>query len=526
MDYSKHVGTRETSQSEPIFGKDMKQNSAGGFSFGVDDWKRLDRFLILGSEGGSYYAGERKLTRENAEGVLKCLKSDGVRVVRRVAEISDAGRAPKNDPAIFVLAMAIGLGDEATKREAALALPKVCRTGTHLFTFLENVKSFRKWGRGLRTAVGKWYSAADAEKLAYQLVKYRQRNGWTHRDVLRLCHVKPASKIQQSLFSWVTQGKTSEDLPKIITDFTALEAAKDEQEVIRILSENPSLPWESVPSQFLGSAKVWEVFLRHLPMTAMIRNLGRMTTNGLIQPMSEAAKTVAAQLGDVERLKKARVHPIALLAALTTYQNGHGARGGNSWEPVREVVDALDGAFYASFGNVPSTGKRWLLALDVSGSMGGGEVSGVPGLTPRVASAAMAMVTARTEPQYACVGFSQRLTPLDISPRQRLDDVLMTISGLPFEGTDCALPMVWALKRKMPVDTFVVYTDNETWAGNIHPSQALRKYREQMGIPAKLIVVGMVANEFTIADPDDAGMLDVVGFDTATPSVMADFAVE
>ena len=47
-----------------------------------------------------------------------------------------------------------------------------------------------------------------------------------------------------------------------------------------------------------------------------------------------------------------------------------------------------------------------------------------------------------------------------------------------------------------------------------------------MGIGAKLVVIGMVSNGFTIADPNDAGMLDVVGFDTATPSVIADFATK
>jgi 60 kDa SS-A/Ro ribonucleoprotein len=84
--------------------------------------------------------------------------------------------------------------------------------------------------------------------------------------------------------------------------------------------------------------------------------------------------------------------------------------------------------------------------------------------------------------------------------------------------------MVWATRNKVPVDTFVVYTDNETWAGKVHPFQALAEYRHRMGRQAKLIVVGMTATNFTIADPSDAGMLDVVGFDTAAPQVMADFA--
>ena len=74
------------------------------------------------------------------------------------------------------------------------------------------------------------------------------------------------------------------------------------------------------------------------------------------------------------------------------------------------------------------------------------------------------------------------------------------------------------------MDTFVIYTDNETWAGRVHPAQALRAYRNARGIPAKLVVVGMTSTGFSIADPDDAGMLDVVGFDTATPPVISDFA--
>lgn len=87
-------------------------------------------------------------------------------------------------------------------------------------------------------------------------------------------------------------------------------------------------------------------------------------------------------------------------------------------------------------------------------------------------------------------------------------------------GTDFALPMIWAMENKVKADVFVVYTDNETWYGKIHPVQ---QYRNKTGIPAKLIVAGMIANSFSIADPDDNGMLDVIGFDTATPALMEDF---
>jgi 60 kDa SS-A/Ro ribonucleoprotein len=84
--------------------------------------------------------------------------------------------------------------------------------------------------------------------------------------------------------------------------------------------------------------------------------------------------------------------------------------------------------------------------------------------------------------------------------------------------------MLWAQKNKIEIDTFCVYTDSETWAGRIHPVQALEQYRQAMGIPARLVVVGMVSNNFSIADPNDPGMLDVVGFDTAAPQLITSFS--
>jgi 60 kDa SS-A/Ro ribonucleoprotein len=151
------------------------------------------------------------------------------------------------------------------------------------------------------------------------------------------------------------------------------------------------------------------------------------------------------------------------------------------------------------------------------------QTSGLP-LTPRDASAALALVTMATEPATEVVGFTTGLTPLAISPRQRLDDVIRTVSNLPFGGTDCAQPMRWARKHRLEFDTFVVYTDNETWAGWIHPHQALARYRRRTGIDARLVVVGMTSTGFSIADPDDAGMLDVAGFDAAVPQLTADFS--
>jgi 60 kDa SS-A/Ro ribonucleoprotein len=510
-----------TPQSEPIPGSTQVANSAGGYSFAIDKWGRLDRFLVLGTAGGTYYTTEQKLTKENAEVVFDCLAADPVRVVDRVVEVSQAGRAPKNNAALFVLAAAFSDEGAVRRCDLAAALQLVARTGTHLFTFATYAQNLRGWGRSLRRAVAEWYEAKPLDALAYQLVKYRQRDGWTHRDLLRLAH--PAN-LDPALALFAT-GRPTDGGPAILEAFHRLQSAPSAKIAAEIVATS-GLPWEAVPSEHLAGADVWRALIDadRLPITALFRNLGRMTANGTLVPMGGAVDRVVAALSDADRLKAGRVHPIQVLSALITYAQGHGTRGSLTWEPVQSIIDALDSAFYQSFQFVEPTGKRTLLALDVSGSMTWGEIAGVPGLTPRSGSAAMALVTAATEPRHHIMGFSHELVPVPISPKSRLDDAIRVIEQVPYGATDCSLPMVWAHGKGVEVDTFVVYTDNETWAGRIHPVQALIQYRRQTGIDAKLVVVGMTATEFSIADPDDKGMLDVVGFDSAAPAVIADFS--
>ena len=544
----------ETHQGLPIPGRDMVENNAGGFVFKLDEWKHLERFLILGSEGGTFYVSERKLTAENATKVLLLLKKDGAKVVEKTVEILKSGRAPKPDTAIFVLALAASKGDDATRKAALAAVPSALKTGTHLLKFVDSVNELRGWGRGLKKAVQLWFKGRKSETLALQLVKYRQREGWSMRDVLRLAKPVPETEVQGKLFGWTAKREKAEWAKAHVapgdkaldfvwaaeqamaTKFVA-EAGTDEKARAVIAEANGAsvkklvelivthrLPREALPTEALDKVEVWEALLQEMPMTAMIRNLGTMSKIGLLKPLSAAEKLVYQRLTDAERLRGAKVHPIQMLSALRTYSSGRGVRSSASWTVSQKVVEALDEAFELSFGVIEPAGTRHLLGLDVSGSMSGGEIAGVPGLSPSAATAALAVVAARTEPWTAIMGFADSFRSLGITARDRVDEATRKVSGLTFGSTDASLPMTWALDQKLQVDTFVVLTDNETWAGKIHPVQALEKYRQATGIAAKLIVVGMTSTGFTIADPDDAGMLDVVGFDGATPALMAKFA--
>jgi 60 kDa SS-A/Ro ribonucleoprotein len=531
MSYTKHFNTKTTPQTQQVPGKDQVKNNAGGFVFAQDSFSKLNRFLILGNEGGSYYASEKKMTVDNAQAVIDCIKQDGLRTVKTIVEISVAGRAPKNDPAIFALALATTFGDEATKNAAYKAITDVCRIGTHLFQFTENIQALRGWSRGLRNGVAKFYTQNDIDKVAMNIIKYRNRNNFTHRDVLRLCHASSNDAALNDLLRYAA-GKEVTTKHALVQGFEEIQTlgAGDTKQAVALIQKY-GLPREALPTELLNSREVWEALNQNMPMTATLRNLAKMTAVGLLKSnLDTNTKLVVERLNNAEQIKRSRVHPITILNALAIYKQGRGDKGSLTWSPVTNIIDALDEAFYTSFGNVETSGKNHLLALDCSGSMFGARIAGT-GLTAAEAAGAMAMVTLKAEPNSEVVYFSSSgygssgIDRLDLSKRKRLDDVLKTMQKAPWGGTDCSLPMQWALAQKLHIDTFAIYTDNETYAGSMHPFQALNKYRSGMSVPeAKLITVGTCANGFTIADPSDKNMLDVVGFDTSTPQIMTEFS--
>jgi 60 kDa SS-A/Ro ribonucleoprotein len=527
-------------QSEPLNDRQVA-NNAGGFVFAIDDWARLDRFLILGSDAPTCYQSARALTRENTAMVDRCFAADAARTVARAAEISDEGRAPKNDPAIFVLAIGAVHADERVRKLALAAVPKVCRTATHLFQFVKAARAMgRGWGRSMKTAIASWYNARSLDEVAYQAVKYREREGYSHKRLLQTAHPAASeSPARIALYRWMRGLEPGGDLPAIVQ--AHLRVMKPEgitkAEVLEIIAAN-RLPWEALPTDANADPDIWRTMLPSLGLNAIVRNLGNMTRLGAIKPLSEAEAIVVERLSNEAAIRKSRLHPFSILLGMKVYASGRGVRGSGAWDPSRAVLDALDGAFYEAFANVQAGGKRILIALDVSGSMGS-PIMGSP-ISCREATAALALITMATEKQTHVVGFTSaghaqrryggrwgggdaELSPVAISPRQRLNDAVQAVSNLPFGGTDCALPMLYALEKGIEVDAFYVYTDNETWAGSIHPVSALQQYRKKTGIPAKLIVVGMTSTGFSIADPNDGGMLDVVGFDAGAPAVMADF---
>lgn len=516
---------------------DEVKNHAGGFVFEVNDKARLERFLILGSEG-TYYASAQKITSANISFLNALIAKDEALVLKTLVDVSVQGKAYRNTPAIFTLAMLMVHGKNKAATRAAIN--SVVRTAPHLYEFVNFLDSFGGWGRAKRGAVSDWFAGKDAESLAFQFIKYRGgRDGWTMRDVMRVAHPQG---VDTGVGNFILRGEVG-DVPAVITDFEEIKRAGSVAEVLSVLERNPSLPWETIPTQFLNERKVWERLFYGGAVNgqALVRNITRLAKIGMFDDLYFAADYAKA-LTDVKMIERTRLHPINFLNAAVVYREGQKDRNGSygyyasarskSWATQGIISDALDEGFHLAFKTVKPAGKRTMLAIDVSGSMGC-DAMGLD-LSCAQVSGAMAMTVARTEPASMIRGFTTgngrgwgraaELTDLDITARSSLATAMRNVQKNNFGGTDCAQPMLWALENKVEIDTFVVITDNETWAGQVKPVDALKRYRQATGIDARVAVLGVASTGFTIADPRDSGMMDFVGFSSDAPSVLADFS--
>lgn len=515
-----------TSATEVIPGRtDMAPNAGGGISFVVNDWTLLDRFLILGSEASTYAVGSQEKNKIGSGAISRLLKTDGIRVVDRIIEISQAGRARKNDYALFALAKSISEAPDEVKRYAGVALNLVARTGTHLMHFTAFAGDMRGWGKVLKTAIQDWYNRQSADDVAYQAVKYQSRDGWSQRDLLRLSHPNAGDDVKKNLtYRWIVKGLNATDelqqAPAIIQAFEEAKTA-DEKTLVKLIVDH-RLSHEMIPNEMKSSPAVWEALAQHMKPEALIRNLNKMTAIGLIGPFSEFTKSVVTKLTDVAALKRARIHPLQALVAQKTYMQGHGTKGSLVWNPQIAIRDALEATFYSSFQAIEPSGLNMLLGLDVSASMGS-NVLGIDNITCREAAAVMAMVSARTESNSQIFGFDHKFKDLKISPTDSLATVMSKTNTGSFGATNMSLPMALAEQQKWNIDGFIILTDNDINTGN-QPVHQLRQYRKNMQKPnARFVAMAMQLNRISIADPTDFGMLDVVGLDTSAPAMISDF---
>ena len=597
-------------------------NNAGGYSFALPLEQEWMRYLIIGSksDNGSYYQCGGAIATTISRCIMAAVLSPSTceHMIRDIVDVSVNARAPKQEMTMMSLAAAIVFPpDNKCKAQALAAINQVCRIPTHLFMLVQYIRDLSQdkarpgkgFGKGVRRTLTEYYTSRGGLELAVLVTKYKNREGWTHEDLISLLHINPANMKDDGgrlVLEWITKKDKPERkidanpakgivattlpakmerttflarlmaIPTPASSWTAAAAAtpkveggsggggggggygegedkkvaedplvatarflkalidvaktgekKDATTAIAIMEQNKKIQREHLPTELLNTPQIWNSLLSGMGITALVRNLGKLSQVGI---MSTRAPEIIKMLNDPKAVKDSRIHPLQVLVGMKTYSQGKGDLGSMTWAANSYIIVALSTTFRQAFGNITPTGKRFMIGLDVSGSMGMSMCAGAKNITPREGSVAMAMMTLHAEgaQNVHIYGFSNIFYSFNgkIRPEMTIQEAIRA-TDVPFGATDCALPMTEALKMYMQsgvgIDVFCVYTDNETYAPTTHPQAALEEYRRVTGIDAKLIVIGMVANQLTIADPKDKNTLNLAGFDTSTPELISMF---
>ena len=391
-------------------------------------------------------------------------------LIETIRDVSTSGRAAKQESTLLALATAIVFAPTtAAKTEALNAVNDCVRILTHMYMLIGYIKIFSKAGhpvltqqasstsstskahavvgsgigRGIRRVFGEYFYSRSGIEIANLMTKYQNREGWTIKDVLTLIHIdpkrmkddggrlaidyifKPKEEFEPIIATAPPTAESTKTLLNAIKEIhniilrpTPAVLAQNAQELDRIihLINQVGLCREQLPSQLFKHKKVWEALLmskgangkgKGMPLTALIRNLGKLTTAeiGIIAPFSTiplqsltpTVKHICERITDPADIKRTRIHPYTILVAMMTYKKGHGDKGGLMWSYNTHIVEALDKAFKLAFQNITPTGKRIKIALDVSGSMSAAFCTGSPVVSCAVASVAMMMMTLYVE---------------------------------------------------------------------------------------------------------------------------------
>lgn len=514
-----------TPQTQPIPGREaeMIKGRSGGFMFDAGIWQMLRRCLLIGTAKSTYYAGKQELTEDFVAVVKQAVAENPGRAAEEILYASD-GRAINNSaPILALVLLSMGETPEAKKAFGEI-FPQVIRTGSHFYEWLNYTKSLRGFGKVVREAGKTWLSREDVKGLAYQLLKYQQRQGFTHRDALRLFHVNPPTENHRQLFEWVVKGWS--DLPADIPSDALAQIWWYEW-----LKRNPTQTHKAISQGRLThemaapvgkmDKQAWQLLFQEMPIGAMLRNLGSLTQLEVLRADETAnLQRVTAVLNNLEHLRKGRIHPIDVLKALKTYQSGGAlGRSQKTWNPVPRIVDILEKAVEMSFEVVQPTGKVFMHAVDISGSMG--SLVADMGLTCCEIATAMALVTAKAEKNYAIRGFSTQFIDLGITAKDSFSSATAKASNQNFGGTDASVAYDWMIQQKFKADVVCFWTDSESWANSYkHPSQALKEYRKKVNPNVKAVYISLAPYQITLVDPKDPLSWDFGGFDPGMPRII------
>lgn len=470
---------------------DVKQkkviNDACGYSYEVTKEILFDRFLYLGVISDNLYNSVSEQIRINIANVRELPYTY---VVDKAVNALANNKVHSIHPAMLSLAIVFRSDDVNARRYVANNINKAFNTPYYLYTFVNYVQQIRRgWSKLLRKIVSTYYQELDTYKFEQYAWKFKQRDGWSHKDLIRLSHPVFDESKKDEIAKFILN---PDYIPVGCDNINAVKRIQHSvsEDVIADLVTKFNITREGIPTEYMTNVTVLEALVKNMPHQALLRNLNNLTKHGVSHSLIlDRLKTVS---------KNSKINVFHSLLAYLMYSKNDNA--------YYNVLHFLEEYIIETFKTITKIKGKTLIAVDVSGSMQ--TTSSISKeLSCTDVAAVLASLLHNVCDNSEVYTFDTRIRKIDIGKNISLKEVqkkLCANGG----GTDVSLPFT------LPnFDNIITITDNMTWAdGNRYESESyISNYRRRNGNHVRAVNIQAVVNEYTNFSTNDAGTLDIPG---------------
>jgi len=397
----------------------------------------------------------------------------------------------------------------------ASAFGRVIDNGRMLRTFVQIMRSGQTGRKSLgarpKALVQNWLNQASD----VQILQASVGQDPSLADVIKMVHPKPKDAGREALFAWLI-GRPCDFalLPEAVQDFIRFKADPT--------GPVPDVPFQMLTAQELNTDQWAQLALRG--SWHMVRmNLNTFLRHHVLD-RQDVAEGVAARLRDRDAIRRARVFPYQLMAALTALDE----------KAPKIIRDALHDAMEIAVENVPVIAGSVAVCPDVSGSMRSPVTGWRKGSSSAVrcidVAALVAAAVLRTNPQALILPFEQRVRRVAVESRDTIATNAERLASICGGGTDCSAPLERLNRDGIAPDLVILVSDNQSWidaaASLRHGStEVLRQWEvlKRRNKTARLVCIDITPYGTTQARERD-DILNVGGFSDSVFDVIASFA--
>lgn len=482
-------------------------NKAGGRAYQRPDEEALAVFACTGRLNGTFYSSAKDEFNQTITLASKCSPE----TVLKIAVHARTSGYMKDMPALllaYVISREYHNTSPEAKRQTIAAFNIVCDNVKMLRNIVEIIRSGKLGKKSLGAFLKKQIEAKLASMTDDQIFKGSVGNNPSLADIIKLTHPNPVENpnghvgknTREALYRYLIgkEVKNKNLLPNLVKEYESFK--KQELDYV------PDVPFQMIAGLNVTD-KAWDQIFDKAKYQMTLMNLNTAARHNVFST-KKRTKMIVDRLSDSNLLKQARLFPFTLYNA---YRHLDAA-------VPTEVKNAVRHACFLSGANIPNLPGKYVVAVDISGSMSAKldsdrahKSSGKP-LTCLDAASIFAMLLKAYNPHFDILEFNDHCRPNNqVNLETSLDCAFKT-----WGGTDIASVLTYIGQKHY--DGIIILSDNETWretyTGRSNLAQLWSRYSGWYPL-SKMVLVDMVPNTTTqvIAQPNIlrvGGMSDAV----------------